>query len=43
MMKQSLIAPVVLGVSLLSGQTPAPARQASMDDLVTEVRALRAC
>ena len=43
MMKQSLIAPVVLGVTLLSGQTPtAPARQASMDDLVTEVRALRA-
>lgn len=43
MMKQSLIAPVVVGVTLLSGQTPsAPARQASMDDLVTEVRALRA-
>jgi outer membrane murein-binding lipoprotein Lpp len=43
MMKQSLLAPVVLGVTLLSGQTPpAPARQTSMDDLVTEVRALRA-
>jgi chromosome segregation ATPase len=44
MMKQTLLAPAVLGLAtLLSGQTPAaPPRQASMDDLVTEVRALRA-
>ena len=44
MMRQTLIAPAVLGLmTLLSGQTPStPARQASIDDLVTEVRALRA-
>jgi len=44
MMKQMLMAPALLGLMTLSGQTPAgPARQAaSMDDLVTEVRALRA-
>jgi outer membrane murein-binding lipoprotein Lpp len=43
MMKQTLVAPALLGLMTLSGQTPAvPARQASMDDLVTEVRALRA-
>ena len=41
MMKQTLIAPVLLGATLLTGQSPAPARQATMDDLVTEVRALR--
>ena len=43
-MKQILMAPAVLGLmTLLSGQTPStPARQASIDDLVTEVRALRA-
>jgi len=38
-----LMAPALVGLMTLSGQTPAaPARQASMDDLVTEVRALRA-
>jgi len=44
MMKQTLMAPGVLGLmTLLSGQTPStPARQASIDDLVSEVRALRA-
>ena len=44
MMKQTLMAPAFIGlVTLLSGQTPAaPSRPASMDDLVTEVRALRA-
>ena len=44
MMKQTLIAPAVFGVmTLLSGQTSSPpARQASIDDLVTEVRAVRA-
>ena len=44
MMKQMLMAPALLGLMTLSGQTAAgPARQAaSMDDLVTEVRALRA-
>jgi len=44
MMKQTLMAPAFIGLAtLLSGQTPAaPSRQASMDDLVTEVRALRA-
>jgi len=44
MMKQTLIAPAVFGLmTLLSGQTSStPARQASIDDLVTEVRALRA-
>lgn len=42
MMKQMLIAPAVLGVTLLSGQTSqAPARPASLDDVVSEVRALR--
>ena len=43
-MKQILMAPAVLGLmTLLLGQTPStPARQASIDDLVTEVRALRA-
>jgi len=43
-MRQTLMAPAVLGLmTLLSGQTPStPARQASIDDLVTEVRALRA-
>jgi uncharacterized protein YlxW (UPF0749 family) len=43
-MKQTLIAPAVFGLmTLLSGQTSStPARQASIDDLVTEVRALRA-
>ena len=43
MMKQTLMAPAVLGLmTLLSGQTPStPARQASIDDLVSEVRALR--
>jgi outer membrane murein-binding lipoprotein Lpp len=42
MMKQTLIAPVLLGATLLTGQSPAPARQASLDDLVSEVRGLRA-
>jgi outer membrane murein-binding lipoprotein Lpp len=44
MMKQTLIAPAVVGLmTLLSGQTPSTqARPASIDDLVTEVRALRA-
>ena len=41
MMKQILMAPAFVGLAaLLSGQTPAA--PASMDDLVTEVRALRA-
>jgi chromosome segregation ATPase len=39
MMKQLLIAPVVMGATLLTGQTQA--RPASIDDLVSEVRALR--
>lgn len=46
MMKQTLIAPMLLGAALLTGQTPqtavAPTRQASIDDLVAEVRGLRA-
>jgi chromosome segregation ATPase len=42
MMKHTLIAPMLLGATLLSGQAPAPARPASMDDLVSEVRGLRA-
>jgi len=46
MIKQTLIAPMLLGATLLTGPTPqmavAPARPASMDDLVTEVRGLRA-
>lgn len=42
MIKQTLIAPVLFGATLLSGQSAAPARQASMDDLVAEVRGLRA-
>jgi chromosome segregation ATPase len=43
MIKQTLIAPMILGATLLTGQAPAgPARPASMDDLVAEVRALRA-
>jgi chromosome segregation ATPase len=42
MIKQTLIAPMILGATLLTGQTPAtPARPVSMDDLVAEVRALR--
>ena len=41
MIKQTLIAPMVLGATLLTGQTPAPPRPASLDDLVAEVRALR--
>ena len=46
MMKQTLIAPMLLGAALLTGQPPqtavAPTRQASIDDLVAEVRGLRA-
>ena len=43
MISQTLIAPMLLGATLLTGQAPgAPARSASMDDLLTEVRALRA-
>lgn len=43
MMKQTLMAPALLGLmTLLLGQTSStPARQASIDDLVTEVRACR--
>jgi chromosome segregation ATPase len=43
MMKQMVIAPMVMGAALLAGQAPSPApRPASMDDVVAEVRALRA-
>ena len=43
MISQTLIAPMILGATLLTGQAPAaPLRPASMDDLVAEVRALRA-
>jgi hypothetical protein len=42
MIKGTLIAPMLFGATLLSGQSAAPARQASMDDLVAEVRGLRA-
>ena len=43
MIKQTLIAPMLLGATLLTGQTPAgQPRPASLDDLVGEVRALRA-
>jgi chromosome segregation ATPase len=41
MIKQTLIAPMVIGATLLTGQTPAAPRPASMDELVAEVRALR--
>ncbi len=42
MMKQTVIAPALLGMTLFSGQaTTQPPRTASMDDVVTEVRALR--
>ena len=42
MISQTLIAPLILGATLLTGQSPAaPPRPASMDDLVAEVRALR--
>jgi hypothetical protein len=42
MMKGTLIAPLLLGATLVTGQTPAtPARPAWMDDLVAEVRGLR--
>ena len=42
MISQTLIAPMILGATLLTGQAPAaPPRPASMDDLVAEVRALR--
>jgi chromosome segregation ATPase len=42
MISQTVIAPMLLGATLLAGQAPAgPARSASMDDLVAEVRALR--
>ncbi len=43
MMKQMSFAPMLLSAALLSGQAPSPApRPASMDDVVAEVRALRA-
>jgi chromosome segregation ATPase len=42
MMKQILIMPAVLGATLLTGQTTTPVRQAPTDDIVREVRALRA-
>jgi outer membrane murein-binding lipoprotein Lpp len=42
MMKHMLMTPVVLGATLLTGQTTTPARQGSTDDIVREVRALRA-
>lgn len=43
MMRQMVIAPMVMGAALLTGQAPASApRPASMDDVVAEVRALRA-
>jgi chromosome segregation ATPase len=46
MMKQTLFAPMLLGATLLTAQTPqtavAPTHQASIDDLVAEVRGLRA-
>jgi chromosome segregation ATPase len=42
MMKQILIAPAVLGATLMSGQTTAPVRQAPTDEIVREIRALRA-
>jgi len=42
-MKQMSFAPMLLSAVLLSGQAPPPApRAASMDDVVAEVRALRA-
>ena len=42
MMRQMVIAPMVMGVALLTGQAPASApRPASMDDVVAEVHALR--
>jgi chromosome segregation ATPase len=42
MMKQTVIAPMLMGMALL-GQAPSPSpRPASMDDVVAEVRALRA-
>jgi chromosome segregation ATPase len=43
MMKQMSFAPMLLSAALLSGQAPPPApRPASTDDVVAEVRALRA-
>jgi chromosome segregation ATPase len=43
MMKQMSFAPMLLSAALLSGQAASPApRPASMDDVVAEVRALRA-
>jgi hypothetical protein len=42
MMKHLLIAPVLLGATLLTGQTPTPVGQDSTSDVVREVRALRA-
>ena len=43
MISQTLIAPMILGATLLTGQAPAAQpRPASMDELVAEVRALRA-
>ncbi len=42
MMRQMVIAPMVMGAALLTGQAPASApRPASMDDVVAEVHALR--
>ena len=42
MMKQMVIAPMVMSVAFLAGQAPSTAqRSASLDDVVAEVRALR--
>jgi chromosome segregation ATPase len=43
MIKQMTLAPMLLGAALLSGQAPSTStRSASLDDVVSEVRALRA-
>jgi chromosome segregation ATPase len=42
MMKQMVIAPMMMGAALLAGQAPTTApRSASLDDVVAEVRTLR--
>jgi hypothetical protein len=41
MMKHILIAPAVLGATLLTGQPTTPVRQGPTDDIVRELRALR--
>src|SRR4051812_18152579 len=43
MMKQIVLAPVLYGLTLVAGQAPTPpSRAASLDDVVTELRGLRA-